>query len=246
MNEEEKKQESVVEAVLFTMGKSVELRQIAAALDCKEEEAREVVERLRKRYQDEDRGMQIIELEGCYQMCTRSEYYEQLIKVAKTPKKQTLTDVVLETLSIIAYKQPVTKAEIEKIRGVSSDHAVNRLVEYGLVYEAGRLDAPGRPALFATTEEFLRRFGVDSKKSLPSVTPDQEAEIVYEVQEEVNYKFGTETAEDAAGQPEAAAGETKPDENPAGTDGTEGKAPAADEGTQAAAEAAKADPAIVA
>lgn len=190
--EEELKQESVAEAVLFTMGRSVELRQLAAALDTSEEDAKTVVERLKQRYLDEDRGMQIIELEKSYQMCTKAQYYDQLIKVAKAPKKQVLTDVILETLSIIAYKQPVTKTEIEKIRGVCSDHAVNRLVEYGLVYEAGRLDAPGRPALFATTEEFLRRFGVDSKKSLPDVTPDQEAEIVHEVEEEVNYKFGTE------------------------------------------------------
>lgn len=105
-------------------------------------------------------------------MCTRSEYYENLIRVAAAPKKQVLSDVVLETLSIIAYRQPVTKMEIEKIRGVKSDHAVNRLVEYDLVYEAGRLDAPGRPALFATTEEFMRRFGVDSLGELPDVDPE--------------------------------------------------------------------------
>ena len=99
-------------------------------------------------------------------MCTRAKYYENLIQVASAPKKQVLTDVVLETLSIIAYKQPITKLEIEKIRGVKSDHAVNRLIEYNLVYEVGRLDAPGRPALFATTEEFLRRFGVGSTEQL--------------------------------------------------------------------------------
>ncbi|MFR9307986.1 MAG: SMC-Scp complex subunit ScpB, partial [Lachnospiraceae bacterium] len=114
------------------------------------------------------------------------------IRVAKAPKKQVLSQVVLETLSIIAYRQPVTKTEISKIRGVSSDHAVNRLVEYGLVYEAGRLDAPGRPALFATTEEFLRRFGVDSKTDLPEVTPDQEAEIAEEVQKELKFRFDAE------------------------------------------------------
>ncbi len=118
-------------------------------------------------------------------MCTRSEYYENLIRVAAAPKKQVLSDVVLETLSIIAYRQPVTKMEIEKIRGVKSDHAVNRLVEYDLVYEAGRLDAPGRPALFATTEEFMRRFGVDSLGELPDVDPEQEALIRAEVEEEL-------------------------------------------------------------
>ena len=97
--------------------------------------------------------------------------------------------MALETLSIIAYKQPVTKLEISRIRGVSSDHAVNRLVEYGLVYEAGRLDAPGRPAQFATTEEFLRRFGVSSVMDLPTVNPEQEGEIIQEVEEELQLKL---------------------------------------------------------
>lgn len=181
--------EAIVEAVLFTMGNSVELRQLAAAIDQSENVARRVVTSLQKRYQKENRGMQIIELENAYQMCTRAEYYENLIRVASAPKKHALTDVVLETLSIIAYKQPVTKMEISKIRGVSSDHAVNRLVEYGLVYEAGRLDAPGRPALFATTEEFLRRFGVGSTTDLPTMNPEQEEEIRQEVEEELQMKL---------------------------------------------------------
>ena len=106
----------------------------------------------------EDRGIRIIELEDSFQLCTKKEMYEYLIRVAKQPKRYALTDVLLETLSIVAYKQPVTKLEIEKIRGVKSDHAVNKLVEYGLIEETGRLDAPGRPLLFGTTEEFLRRF----------------------------------------------------------------------------------------
>ena len=132
--------------------------------------------------------------------------YENLIRVASAPKKQVLTEVVLETLSIIAYKQPVTKMEIEKIRGVKSDHAVNRLVEYNLVYEAGRLDAPGRPALFATTEEFLRRFGVGSVQDLPDLGPEQEAEIKAEVEEELQLKLEELTAEAAKGL-EGASGE---------------------------------------
>ena len=181
--------EAIVEAVLFTMENSVELRQLAAAIDQSENVARRVVTSLQKRYQKENRGMQIIELENAYQMCTRAEYYENLIRVASAPKKHVLTDVVLETLSIIAYKQPVTKMEISKIRGVSSDHAVNRLVEYGLVYEAGRLDAPGRPALFATTEEFLRQFGVGSTTDLPTMNPEQEEEIRQEVEEELQMKL---------------------------------------------------------
>lgn len=177
--------EAIVESVLFTMGNSVELRQLAAAIDQSVNVAQQVVEKLQKRYEQENRGMQIIALEDSYQMSTRAKYYENLIRVATTPKKHVLTEVVLETLSIIAYKQPVTKMEIARIRGVSSDHAVNRLVEYGLVYEVGRLDAPGRPALFATTEEFLRRFGVGSTTDLPTMNPEQEDEIIQEVEEEL-------------------------------------------------------------
>jgi segregation and condensation protein B len=183
---EEKIWEAVIEAVLFTMDNSVELGRLAAAIGQDEKTAREIVSRLMKRYDTGKRGMQIIELEDSYQMSTRSEYYENLIRVASTPKKQVLTEVVLETLSIIAYKQPVTKLEIEKIRGVKSDHAVNKLVEYNLVYEVGRMDAPGRPALFATTEEFLRRFGIGSTQNLPAADPEVAAEIRMEVEEELS------------------------------------------------------------
>lgn len=178
--------EAIIEAVLFTMGKSVELLQLSAAIGQDEETAKQVVKKLQKKYDKEKRGIQIIELETSYQMSTRAIYYENLIRVAATPKKQVLTEVALETLSIIAYKQPVTKLEIEKIRGVKSDHAVNRLVEYNLVYEVGRLDAPGRPALFGTTEEFLRRFGIGSMTDLPTINPEQQEEIKTEVEEELS------------------------------------------------------------
>ena len=187
--EDLREQEAVVEAVLFAMGQSVEIRQLAAALEQREQQAEAAAERLKERYANEVCGMQIMRLDDSYQMCTRTGYYENLIRVAATPKKQVLTDVILETLAIIAYKQPVTKADIEKIRGVKSDHAVNRLIEYNLVYEAGRLDAPGRPALFATTEEFLRRFGVSSTVDLPDIDPEQEEEIRTEVEEELNLKL---------------------------------------------------------
>ena len=192
----EKHLEAVVEAVLFTMGKSVELRQLAIATGQSEEETRQAVERLKVRYDKEERGMEIIELEDSYQMCTRTGFYENLIRVAASPQKQVLSEVVLETLSIIAYKQPVTKMEIEKIRGVKSDHAVNRLVEYNLVQEVGRLDAPGHPALFATTEDFLRRFGIGSTENLPDMDPVREEEIRVEVEEEMKVRFDEAGQED--------------------------------------------------
>ena len=189
------KAEASIEAILFALGASVEIRQLCAALEMQESEVIQNLDSLK-----DNRGIQIIDLGDCVQMCTRTEYYEQLIKVCKTPKKQVLTDALLETLSIIAYKQPITKAEIEKIRGVSSDYMVSRLVEFGLVYEAGKLDAPGRPAQFATTEEFLRRFGMESKESLPRLNSDLEAEIVHEVEEETGWKFGFESEVNKTGE----------------------------------------------
>ncbi|WP_455722080.1 SMC-Scp complex subunit ScpB [Agathobacter sp.] len=181
---------AIIEAILFTMGESVELEKIAGAIDLDKKETKKLIEELQEEYKNSKNiGMNIIELDGAYQMCTKPEMYEYLIKIAKQPKKRVLSDVMLETLSIIAYKQPVTKAEIEKIRGVSSDHAVSRLVEYGLVQELGRLDAPGRPLLFGTTEEFLRSFGVQSVDELPVLSPVQVEEFKQEAEAEMQVKL---------------------------------------------------------
>lgn len=173
MQKEMDKLQAAVEAILFTMGESVEVAKIASAIGHDEETTRKLIHGMMDRYDKEDRGIRIIELEDSFQLCTKKEMYKYLIRVAKQPRRYTLTEVLLETLSIVAYKQPVTRLEIEKIRGVKSDHAVNKLVEYGLVEEKGRLEAPGRPLLFGTTEEFLRRFSLQSLDELPSVNPEQ-------------------------------------------------------------------------
>lgn len=183
------KKEAIIEAILFTMGESVPVDKLAAVLELGVEETRFIIRQMMGRYEQENRGIRIMELEDSYQMCTKKEMYEYLIQIAKQPKKQTLTDVLLETLSIIAYKQPITKAEIEKIRGVSSDHAVNKLVDYKLVCELGRLDAPGRPLLFGTTEEFLRSFGVNSIDELPQPEPEKVEEFRQEAEEEMEIKL---------------------------------------------------------
>lgn len=183
------KMEAVIEAILFTMGESVELKKIAAAIEHDEATTRKIIHRLQDKYEAEDRGLRIIELEDSFQLCTKREMYDYLIRIAKQPKKCVLTDVLLETLSIIAYRQPVTKLEIEKIRGVKSDHAVNKLVEYNLACEVGRLDAPGRPILFGTTEEFLRRFSIQSIEDLPSMQPEQVETFKEEAEEEVQLKL---------------------------------------------------------
>lgn len=181
----EKELLGAVEAILFAMGESVSLSKIASAIGKDETEAKRLLEELKKQYQKKERGIQLIELEDSYQLCTKPELYDYLIQVAKHPKKHVLTDVLLETLAIVAYKQPVTKIEIEKIRGVKSDHAVNKLVEYDLVCEVGRLDAPGKPLLFGTTEEFLRRFGVQSVEELPSIAPEQLEDFKEEAEREI-------------------------------------------------------------
>lgn len=186
---EDNKIEGIIEAILFTMGNSVEIEKIAGAIEQDTETTRRIIHNMMDKYEAEDRGIRIIELENSFQMCTKKETYEYLIKVAKQPKRYVLTDVALETLSIIAYKQPVTRLEIEKIRGVKSDHAVNKLIEYGLVCEVGRLDAPGKPILFGTTEEFLRRFSVQSIDDLPSLNPEQMETFKEEAEEEVQLKL---------------------------------------------------------
>ena len=181
--------ERAIEAILFTMGDSVELGKIASAIEHDEETTRKIVHQMMDKYQAEDRGIQIVELEDSFQLCTKKQNYDYLIRVAKQPRRYVLTDVLLETLSIIAYKQPVTKLEVEKIRGVKSDHAVNKLVEYNLACEVGRLDAPGKPILFGTTEEFLRRFSIQSVDDLPVLNPEQVEHFKSEAEEEVQLKL---------------------------------------------------------
>ncbi len=188
-NSEIEKTEAAIEAILFTMGNSVEIGKIATAIDHDEDTTRKIIHNMMDRYSEQHRGIKIVELDNAFQMCTNPEYYEQLIKVASQPKKQVLTDVLLETLSIIAYKQPITRIEIEKIRGVKCDHAVNKLVEYNLVMEVGRLDAPGRPILFGTSEEFLRQFGISSLEDLPIINKAKEEEFKLEAEEEAQLKL---------------------------------------------------------
>lgn len=181
--------EAAIEAILFTMGDSVELEKIAMAIGHDQETTKKIIHHMMDQYEDDGRGIQICELENAYQMCTKKDMYEILIRVASQPKRHVLTDVLLETLSIIAYKQPITRTEIENIRGVKCDHAVNKLVEYDLVCEVGRLDAPGRPILFGTTEEFLRRFGVTSVEDLPELNADQEEAFKEEAEQEAQIKL---------------------------------------------------------
>ncbi len=186
---EREKAYKVIEAILFTMGESVEIGRLADVIEEDVKTTKEILEEMQARYGQEDRGITLTQFEDSVQLCTKADTYEYLIKIAKAPRKMVLTDTVLETLSIIAYKQPVTRIEVERVRGVSCDHAINKLIEYDLITELGRLDAPGRPLLFGTTEQFLRCFGVGSLEELPELSPVQLEEFKQQAEEEVQLQL---------------------------------------------------------
>lgn len=171
------------------MGEAVEVERLASVIEEDKKTTKEILLEMKEEYENRQGGMTLLELNDSFQMCTRAEMYEYLIKIAKTPRKYVLTETLLETLSIVAYKQPITRAEIEKIRGVSCDHAVNRLVEFGLIKEVGRMDAPGRPLLFGTTEEFLRSFGVRSIEELPELSAVQIEEFKAQAEQEASVQL---------------------------------------------------------
>lgn len=188
MEESVVKTEAAIEAILFSMGEAVSVKELAKVLEIDENKVEKTIKDMMDRYEQDDRGIKLVKLEDSYQLCTKNEYFDVLTKVVNMPKKHSLTDSLMETLSIVAYKQPVTRQEIEAIRGVSCVHAINKLVEYKLVAEVGRLDAVGRPILFGTTEDFLRSFGVTSMDELPIITPDKIEDFRKEAMEEVNVK----------------------------------------------------------
>ena len=177
---------AAVETILFAMGDSVEIGTLADVIGITKEETEEAVRALTERCNAPGSGLMINRFEDSVQLSSRPENYEYLVKIAKAPKKQVLTDTLMETLSIIAFKQPVTRAEVENIRGVNSDFSISKLVSYDLVQEVGRKDAPGRPLLFGTTEQFLRSFGISSLTDLPDPGTDQVEEFREEAEKEVD------------------------------------------------------------
>lgn len=162
-----KEAEAIIEGILFAAGDPVDVERIADILDVDLKSTRAMMTALMDKYDEEGRGLKIIRLENSYQMCTRGEYNEYISKLAEPRRAQTLSNAAMEVLSIIAYKQPITRSVIEQIRGVSCDSLVNRLLERNLIEEIGRLDTPGRPMLFGTNDEFLRCFGISSVTDLP-------------------------------------------------------------------------------
>lgn len=161
--------ECAIEGILFAAGEPVKCAKLASVLDVGIKDIEEAVAKLKHSYDANLRGLMIIEIDEGYQLCSRPEYYAYIQDVLGEQRRQALSNAAMESLAIIAYKQPVTKGQVEFIRGVNSDGAVNRLVERGLVEECGRLDAPGRPILFRTTQNFLRCFGLKTPDALPAI-----------------------------------------------------------------------------
>jgi segregation and condensation protein B len=175
--------EAIVEGLLFAAGDPVPVARIAEILDLDKSTAKRFLANMALKLQNSQRGILMREIDGSYQLCTRPEHFEYISRLVEPRQKQALSQAAFETLAIVAYNQPVTRARIEMIRGVNSDSSIATLIERNLIREAGRLDSPGRPMLYETTEEFLRSFGFKSVKDLPLIEFDK---IISENQSDVS------------------------------------------------------------
>ena len=160
---------AAIEAMLFVSGEPISLRDIAVNLEVTPKNIEEILGEMILEYEMSERGIKLISVNGLYQLVTKAEYGDYIQKLLKKNKRQSLSQASLESLAIVAYKQPITRIDIDEIRGVKSESAIQRLIEKDLIKEVGRLDVPGRPILFGTTEEFLRQFGLNDLKELPSL-----------------------------------------------------------------------------
>ncbi|CDC31291.1 segregation and condensation protein B [Clostridium sp. CAG:508] len=163
------KSKGVIEAILFAAGREVKITELMSALEASSEEVITLVESMKEDYKNENRGLQIVNVGEAYQLCTKQEYYEYLYTIFDKRNKPNLSQAAIETLAIIAYNPKITRAEIEAIRGVNSDGTIYKLLDYNLIEETGKLDAPGRPGTYGVTSEFLRIFGFNNLNELPDL-----------------------------------------------------------------------------
>ena len=167
---EDKKIESIIEAILFAAGRPVEKKELVLSLEISEEEIDNIINKMQKEYENQNRGIEIIKIEDSYQLCSKKELYEYIYPILDKINKPKISNAALETLAIISYNPRITRAEIEAIRGVSADGCIYKLLEYGLIEEAGKvIELPGKPMSYKTTQEFLRMFGYKSLKDLPEL-----------------------------------------------------------------------------
>lgn len=160
---------SAIESMLFVSGEPLSLRDLSNNLEIKDKVVEEIIKEMMSEYEEESRGIRLISINGSYQLVTKSENSDYIQKLLKKNKRHSLSQASIESLAIIAYKQPITRIDIDEIRGVKSESAIQKLVEKGLIQDIGRLEVPGRPILYGTTDEFLRQFGLETLKELPSL-----------------------------------------------------------------------------
>ena len=194
------KSKGVIESILFSAGREVKITELMSALEASSEEIITVVESMKEDYKNEERGLQIINVGEAYQLCTKQEYYEYLYSIFDKRNKPNLSQAAIETLAIIAYNPKITRAEIEAIRGVNSDGTIYKLLDYNLIEETGKLDAPGKPGTYGVTSEFLRVFGFGNLNELPDLPRyklDENQQIVIDYIIEEKEEQGTEELNEA-------------------------------------------------
>lgn len=177
------KTKAIIEAILFSVGRPVEIKELVMALELSEEDIIQIIENMKVEFEEQKRGIEIIKINDAYQLCTKKEYYEYIYPIVDKRNKPNLSQAAMETLAIIAYNPKVTRAELESIRGVNSDGTIYKLLEHNLIEDAGKLDAPGRPSTYRTTDEFLRLFGYSGLEELPELPRyklDENQQIVIE------------------------------------------------------------------
>ena len=175
--------ESIIESILFAAGRMVSIEEIELALEVSKVDLEKILEKMQEEYKEEKRGIELIKLNNGYQLCSKKENYEYIYQIIDKRNKPKLSNAALETLSIIAYNPKISRAEIEAIRGVSVDATIYKLLEYGLIEDAGKLDLPGKPMSYKTSDEFLRLFGyssLDELPELPRYKMDENHQIVIE------------------------------------------------------------------
>ncbi len=178
-----KKEQAIIEAMLFSSGREVTIKEIMNILEIGSEDIEKIMQNMKLKYESEDSGIELIKVEDSYQLCTKKDLYEYIYPLFDNRTKPTISNAALETLSIIAYNPKITRAQIEAIRGVGSDGTIYKLLEFGLIEEAGRLDAPGRPTMYKVTNQFMKMFGISSLDELPELPRyklDENEQIVIE------------------------------------------------------------------
>lgn len=159
----------IIESIMFAVGRSISLQELSTVLELTPENVQEIIESMKNEFEEQGRGIEIIKVNNGYQLCSKKENYDYIYQIIDKRNKPNLSQAALETLAIIAYNPKITRAEIETIRGVNSDGTIYKLLDHNLIEEAGRLDLPGRPTTYKTTEEFLRLFGYASLEELPEL-----------------------------------------------------------------------------